>query len=107
MLFLAEVTEAGEIVAKNSDIDVESTVQDTNSSDSFIPTEPISSDLTPVNEKEVSKNEPIQEEAETIDIQYEAVAAGSENWIPPSDPQNLDDLDDLDPSKKMSRVLDF
>ncbi|MEK4841403.1 CD3337/EF1877 family mobilome membrane protein [Bacillus sp. FSL L8-0152] len=96
----AEVTEAGEIVAKNSDIDVESTVQDTNSSDSFIPTEPISSDLTPVNEKEVSKNEPIQEEAETIDIQYEAVAAGSENWIPPSDPQNLDDLDDLDPSKK-------
>ncbi|MCU4942986.1 CPBP family intramembrane metalloprotease [Bacillus cereus] len=96
----AEVTEAGEIVAKKSDIDVESTVQDTNSSDSFIPTEPISSDLTPVNEKEVSKNEPIQEEAETIDIQYEAVAAGSENWIPPSDPQNLDDLDDLDPPKK-------
>ncbi|MEE6146263.1 CPBP family intramembrane glutamate endopeptidase [Bacillus cereus] len=96
----AEVTEAGEIVAKKSDIDVESTVQETNSSDSFIPTEPISSDLTPVNEKEVSKNEPIQEEAETIDIQYEAVAAGSENWIPPSDPQDLDDLDDLDPPKK-------
>ncbi|MEK4781261.1 CPBP family intramembrane glutamate endopeptidase [Bacillus sp. FSL L8-0199] len=96
----AEVTEAGEIVAKKSDIDVESTVQDTNSSDSFIPTEPISSDLTPVNEKEVSKNEPIQEEAETIDIQYEAVAAGSENWIPPSDPQDLDDLDDLEPPKK-------
>lgn len=96
----AEVTEAGESVAKKSDIDVESTVQDTNSSDSFIPTEPISSDLTPVNEKEVSKNEPIQEEAETIDIQYEAVAAGSENWIPPSDPQDLDDLDDLEPPKK-------
>ncbi|HDR8072268.1 TPA: CPBP family intramembrane metalloprotease [Bacillus cereus] len=96
----AEVTEVGEIVAKKSDIDVESTVQDTNSSDSFIPTEPISSDLTPVNEKEVSKNEPIQEEAETIDIQYEAVAAGSENWIPPSDPQDLDDLDDLEPPKK-------
>ncbi|MBY0018433.1 CPBP family intramembrane metalloprotease [Bacillus cereus] len=96
----AEVNESGEIVAKKSDIDVESTVQDTNSSDSFIPTEPISSDLTPVNEKEVSKNEPIQEEAETIDIQYEAVAAGSENWIPPSDPQDLDDLDDLEPPKK-------
>ncbi|PFT99949.1 hypothetical protein COK81_03570 [Bacillus thuringiensis] len=96
----AEVIEVGEIVAKKSDIDVESTVQDTNSSDSFIPTEPISSDLTPVNEKEVSKNEPIQEEAETIDIQYEAVAAGSENWIPPSDPQDLDDLDDLEPPKK-------
>ncbi|MBJ8042933.1 CPBP family intramembrane metalloprotease [Bacillus cereus group sp. N17] len=96
----AEVNEAGEIVAKKPDIDVESTIQETNSSDSFIPTEPISSDLTPVNEKEVSKNEPIQEEAETIDIQYEAVAAGSENWIPPSDPQNLDDLDDLDPPKK-------
>ncbi|ERH96544.1 CD3337/EF1877 family mobilome membrane protein [Bacillus thuringiensis] len=99
----AEVTEAGEIVAKNPDIDVESTVQNTNSSDSFIPTEPISSDLTPVNEKEVSKNEPIQEKAETIDtpdIQYGAVAAGSENWMPSTNPQNLDNLDDLEPPKK-------
>ncbi|MCU5685430.1 CPBP family intramembrane metalloprotease [Bacillus wiedmannii] len=99
----AEVNEAGEIVAKNPNIDVESTVQDTNSSDSFIPTEPISSDLTPVNEKEVSKNEPIQEKAETIDtpdIQYGAVAAGSENWMPSTDPQNLDNLDDLEPPKK-------
>ncbi|CGG58435.1 transmembrane amino acid transporter protein [Streptococcus pneumoniae] len=99
----AEVNEAGEIVAKTPDIDVESTVQNTNSSDSFIPTEPISSDLTPVNEKEVSKNEPIQEKAETIDtpdIQYGAVAAGSENWIPSTDPQNLDNLDDLEPQKK-------
>ncbi|MDY8166395.1 CD3337/EF1877 family mobilome membrane protein [Bacillus thuringiensis] len=99
----AEVNEAGEIVAKNPDIDVESTVQNTNSSDSFIPTEPISSDLTPVNEKEVSKNEPIQEKAETIDtsdIQYGAVAAGSENWMPSTDPQNLDNLDDLEPPKK-------
>lgn len=99
----AEVTEAGEIVAKKSDIDVESTVQNTNSSDSFIPTEPISSDLAPVNEKEVSKNEPIQEKAETIDtpdIQYGAVAAGSENWMPSTDPQNLDNLDDLEPPKK-------
>ncbi|MGE6592447.1 CD3337/EF1877 family mobilome membrane protein [Bacillus mycoides] len=99
----AEVNEAGEIVAKTPDIDVESTVQYTNSSDSFIPTEPISSDLTPVNEKEVSKNEPIQEKAETIDtpdIQYGAVAAGSENWMPSTDPQNLDNLDDLEPPKK-------
>ncbi|MFQ6571320.1 CD3337/EF1877 family mobilome membrane protein [Bacillus sp. AF53] len=99
----AEVNEAGEIVAKKSDIDVESTVQETNSSDSFIPTEPISSDLTPVNEKEVSKNEPIQEKALTIDtpdIQYGAVAAGSENWMPSTDPQNLDNLDDLEPPKK-------
>ncbi|MGE6504247.1 CD3337/EF1877 family mobilome membrane protein [Bacillus wiedmannii] len=99
----AEVNEAGEIVAKKPDIDVESTVQDTNSSDSFIPTEPISSDLTPVNEKEVSKNEPIQEKAVTIDtpdIQYGAVAAGSENWMPSTDPQNLDNLDDLEPPKK-------
>lgn len=99
----AEVNEAGEIVAKTPDIDVESTVQNTNSSDSFIPTEPISSDLTPVNEKEVSKNEPIQEKAETIDtpdIQYGAVAAGSENWMPSTDPQNLDNLDDLEPPKK-------
>ncbi len=99
----AEVNEAGEIVAKKSDIDVESTVQETNSSDSFIPTEPISSDLTPVNEKEVSKNEPIQEKAVTIDtpdIQYGAVAAGSENWMPSTDPQNLDNLDDLEPPKK-------
>ncbi|MCU5395985.1 CD3337/EF1877 family mobilome membrane protein [Bacillus toyonensis] len=99
----AKVNEAGEIVAKNTDIDVKSTVQDTNSSDSFIPTEPISSDLTPVNEKEVSKNEPIQGEAETIDtpdIQYGAVAAGSENWMPSTDPQNLDNLDDLEPQKK-------
>ncbi|HFK1754549.1 TPA: CD3337/EF1877 family mobilome membrane protein [Bacillus cereus] len=99
----AEVNESGEIVAKNPDIDVESTVQNTNSSDSFIPTEPISSDLTPVNEKEVSKNEPIQEKAETIDtpdIQYGAVAAGSENWMPSTDPQNLDNLDDLEPPKK-------
>ncbi|WP_392355773.1 CPBP family intramembrane metalloprotease (plasmid) [Bacillus sp. A01H] len=99
----AEVNEAGEIVAKKPDIDVESTVQNTNSSDSFIPTEPISSDLTPVNEKEVSKNEPIQEKAETIDtpdIQYGAVAAGSENWMPSTDPQNLDNLDDLEPPKK-------
>ncbi|CUB08769.1 hypothetical protein BN2127_JRS1_00553 [Bacillus cereus] len=99
----AEVTEAGEIVAKKPDIDVESTVQNTNSSDSFIPTEPISSDLAPVNEKEVSKNEPIQEKAETIDtpdIQYGAVAAGSEDWMPSTDPQNLDNLDDLEPSKK-------
>ncbi|MCU5639860.1 CPBP family intramembrane metalloprotease [Bacillus cereus] len=99
----AEVTEAGEIVAKKPDIDVESTVQNTNSSDSFIPTEPISSDLAPVNEKEVSKNEPIQEKAETIDtpdIQYGAVAAGSENWMPSTDPQNLDNLDDLEPPKK-------
>lgn len=99
----AEVNEAGEIVAKKTNIDVESTVQDTNSSDSFIPTEPISSDLTPVNEKEVSKNEPIQEKAETIDtpdIQYGAVAAGSENWMPSTDPQNLDNLDDLEPPKK-------
>jgi len=100
----AEVTEAGEIVAKNPDIDVESTVQVTNSSDSFIPTESVSSsDLTRVNEKEVSKNEPIQGEAETIDtpdIQYGAVAAGSENWMPSTDPQNLDNLDDLEPPKK-------
>ncbi|MCU5769841.1 CPBP family intramembrane metalloprotease [Bacillus cereus] len=99
----AEVTEAGEIVAKKPDIDVESTVQNTNSSDSFIPTEPISSDLAPVNEKEVSKNEPIQEKAETIDtpdIQYVAVAAGSENWMPSTDSQNLDNLDDLEPPKK-------
>ncbi|MCX9103155.1 CPBP family intramembrane metalloprotease [Bacillus anthracis] len=100
----AEVTEAGEIVAKKDDIDVESTVQVTNSSDSFIPTESVSSsDLTRVNEKEVSKNEPIQGEAETIDtpdIQYGAVAAGSENWMPSTDPQNLDNLDDLEPPKK-------
>ncbi|KXY55884.1 Isocitrate dehydrogenase [Bacillus cereus] len=100
----AEVNEAGEIVAKKDDIDVESTVQVTNSSDSFIPTESVSSsDLTRVNEKEVSKNEPIQGEAETIDtpdIQYGAVAAGSENWMPSTDPQNLDNLDDLEPPKK-------
>ncbi|HFK1812442.1 TPA: CD3337/EF1877 family mobilome membrane protein [Bacillus cereus] len=107
----AEVNEAGEIVAKKPNIDVESTVQQTYSSDSFIPTESISpTDLTRVNEKEVSKNEPIQGEAETIDtpdIQYGAVAAGSENWMPSTDPQNLDNLDDLEPPKKMSRVLDF
>ncbi|EEK72589.1 hypothetical protein bcere0007_29920 [Bacillus mycoides] len=99
----AEVTEAGEIVAKNPNIDVESTVQVINSSESFIPTEPIFSDLTPVNEKEVSKNEPIQEKAVTIDtpdIQYGAVAAGSENWMPSTDPQNLDNLNDLEPPKK-------
>ncbi|HDX9614647.1 TPA: CPBP family intramembrane metalloprotease [Bacillus toyonensis] len=100
----AEVTEAGEIVAKKSDIDVESTAQVMNSSDAFIPTESSSSsDLTRVNEKEVSKNEPIQGEAETIDtpdIQYGAVAAGSENWMPSTDPQNLDNLDDLEPPKK-------
>ncbi|MDA1680126.1 CD3337/EF1877 family mobilome membrane protein [Bacillus cereus group sp. TH152-1LC] len=100
----AKVTEAGEIVAKKPNIDVESTVQETNSSDSFIPTESISpTDLTRVNEKEVSRNEPIQGEAETIDtpdIQYGAVAAGSENWMPSTDPQNLDNLDDLEPPKK-------
>ncbi|MEC2872588.1 CD3337/EF1877 family mobilome membrane protein [Bacillus bombysepticus] len=100
----AEVNEAGEIVAKTPDIDVKSTVQETNSSDSFIPTESISpTDLTQVSEKEVSKNEPIQGEAETIDtpdIQYGAVAAGSENWMPSTDPQNLDNLDDLEPPKK-------
>ncbi|KAA0746612.1 CPBP family intramembrane metalloprotease [Bacillus sp. BF2-3] len=106
----AEVNESGEIVAKNTHIDVESTVRDENSSDSFIPTESISSsDLTRVKEKEVSKNEPIQGEAETIDtpdIQYGAVAAGSENWMPSTEPQNLDnldnldDLDDLEPPKK-------
>ncbi|MGN4811161.1 CD3337/EF1877 family mobilome membrane protein [Bacillus cereus group sp. MYBK108-2] len=100
----AEVNESGEIVAKKPNIDVESTVQETNSSDSFIPTESISpTDLTRVNEKEVSKNEPIQGEAETIDtpdIQYGAVAAGSENWMPSNDPQNLDNLDDLEPQKK-------
>ncbi|MCU4770376.1 CPBP family intramembrane metalloprotease, partial [Bacillus toyonensis] len=107
----AEVSEAGKIIAKKSDIDVESTVQVSNSSDSFIPTESVStSDLAQVNEKEVSKNEPIQEKAVTIDtpdIQYGAVAAGSENWMPSTDPQNLDNLDDLEPQKKMSRVLDF
>ncbi|MEF7638208.1 CD3337/EF1877 family mobilome membrane protein [Bacillus thuringiensis] len=100
----AKVNEAGEIVAKNTNIDVESTTQVINSSDSFIPTESVSSsDLTRVNEKEVSKNEPIQGEAETIDtpdIQYGAVAAGSENWMPSTDPQNLDNLDDLEPPKK-------
>ena len=100
----AKVNEAGEIVAKNTHIDVESTVQNENSSDSFIPTESISSsDLTRVNEKEVSKNEPIQGEVETIDtpdIQYGAVAAGSENWMPSTDPQNLDNLDDLELPKK-------
>ncbi|MDZ4438700.1 CPBP family intramembrane metalloprotease [Bacillus cereus] len=100
----AEVNESGEIVAKKPNIDVESTVQVTNSSDSFIPTESISpTDLTRVNEKEVSKNEPIQGEVETIDtpdIQYGAVAAGSENWMPSTDPQNLDNLDDLEPPKK-------
>jgi len=99
-----EVNEAGQIVAKKPDIDVESTVQVSNSSGSFIPTESIStSDLAQVNEKEVSTNEPIQENAETIDtpdIQYGAVAAGSENWMPSTDPQNLDNLDDLDPLKK-------
>ncbi|PFO53814.1 CD3337/EF1877 family mobilome membrane protein [Bacillus cereus] len=100
----AEVNESGEIVAKKSDIDVESTTQLINSSDSFIPTESISpTDLTRVSEKEVSKNESIQGEAETIDtpdIQYGAVAAGSENWMPSTDPQNLDNLDDLEPQKK-------
>ncbi|OPD52634.1 CD3337/EF1877 family mobilome membrane protein [Bacillus anthracis] len=100
----AEVTEAGKIVAKKSNIDVESTTQAINSSDAFIPTESsFSSDLTRVNEKEVSKNEPIQGEAETIDtpdIQYGAVAAGSENWMPSTDPKNLDNLDDLEPPKK-------
>ena len=100
----AEVNESGEIVAKKPNIDVESTVQETNSSDSFIPTESISpTDLTRVNEKEVSKNETIQGEAETIntpDIQYGAVAVGSENWMPSTDPQNLDNLDDLEPPKK-------
>ncbi|MBZ4225825.1 CPBP family intramembrane metalloprotease [Bacillus wiedmannii] len=100
----AEVNESGEIVAKNPNIDVESTAQVMNSSDAFIPTESSSSsDLTRVNEKEVSKNEPIQGEAETIDtpdIQYGAVAAGSENWMPSTDPQNLDNLDDLEPPKK-------
>ncbi|KIQ78372.1 Isocitrate dehydrogenase [Bacillus sp. L_1B0_8] len=100
----AEVTEAGRIVAKKYDIDVESTTQGINSSDSFIPTESISpTDLTRVSEKEISKNEPIQGEAETIDtsdIQYGAVAAGSENWMPSTDPQNLDNLDDLEPPKK-------
>ncbi|MDM5431206.1 CD3337/EF1877 family mobilome membrane protein [Bacillus mycoides] len=100
----AEVNEAGQIVAKKSDIDVESTVQVSNSSDSFIPTESVStSDLAQVNEKEVSENEPIQERAVTIDtpdIQYGAVAAGSENWMPSTDPQNLDDLDDLESPKK-------
>ncbi|MCU5149410.1 CPBP family intramembrane metalloprotease [Bacillus cereus] len=100
----AEVNEAGQIVAKKPDIDVESTVQVSNSSDSFIPKESVStSDLAQVNEKEVSKNEPIQEKAVTIDtsdIQYGAVAAGSENWMPSTDPQNLDNLDDLEPQKK-------
>ncbi len=100
----AEVNEAGQIVAKKPDIDVESTVQVSNSSDAFIPTESVStSDLAQVNEKEVSKNEPIQEKAVTIDtpdIQYGAVAAGSENWMPSTDPQNLDNLDDLEPPKK-------
>ncbi|HFJ9418131.1 CD3337/EF1877 family mobilome membrane protein [Bacillus cereus group sp. Bce033] len=100
----AKVNEAGEIVVKKSDIDVESTIRVMDSSDTFIPTESSSSaDLTRVNEKEVSKNEPIQGEAETIDtpdIQYGAVAAGSENWIPSTDPQNLDNLDDLEPPKK-------
>ncbi|EJQ77928.1 CD3337/EF1877 family mobilome membrane protein [Bacillus toyonensis] len=100
----AEVNEAGQIVAKKPDIDVESTVQLSNSSDSFIPMESVStSDLAQVNEKEVSKNEPIQERAVTIDtpdIQYGAVAAGSENWMPSTDPQNLDNLDDLEPPKK-------
>ncbi|AFU16987.1 conjugative transposon protein (plasmid) [Bacillus thuringiensis MC28] len=100
----AEVSEAGQIVAKKSDIDVESTVQVSNSSDSYIPTESVTtSDLAQVNEKEVSKNQPIQEQAVTIDtpdIQYGAVAVGSENWMPPSDPQNLDNLDGLEPPKK-------
>ncbi|PGN46074.1 hypothetical protein CN962_20815 [Bacillus cereus] len=100
----AEVNEVGQIVAKKPDIDVESTVQVLNSSDSFIPTESVStSDLAQVNEKEVSTNDPIQEKAVTIDtpdIQYGAVAAGSENWMPSTDPQNLDNLDDLEPPKK-------
>lgn len=100
----AEVNEAGEIVAKKPNIDVELTIQEINSSDSFISTESISpTDLTRVSEKEVSKNESIQGEAETIDtpdIQYGAVAAGSENWMPSTDPQNLDNLDDLEPPKK-------
>ncbi|HHP1052618.1 CD3337/EF1877 family mobilome membrane protein [Bacillus thuringiensis] len=100
----AEVNETGQIVAKKSDIDVESTVQVSNSSDPFIPTESVStSDLAQVNEKEVRKSEPIQEKAVTIDtpdIQYGAVAAGSENWMPSTDPQNLDNLDDLEPPKK-------
>ncbi|HHT7227386.1 TPA: CD3337/EF1877 family mobilome membrane protein [Bacillus cereus] len=100
----AEVSEAGQIVAKKSDIDVESTVQVSNSSDSYIPTESVTtSDLAQVNEKDVSKNQPIQEQAVTIDtpdIQYGAVAVGSENWMPPSDPQNLDNLDGLEQPKK-------
>ncbi|MGG1152832.1 CD3337/EF1877 family mobilome membrane protein [Bacillus wiedmannii] len=100
----AEVNEAGQIVAKKPDIDVESTVQVSNSSDSFIPTESVpTSDLAQVDEKEVSTNEPIQEKAVTIDtpdIQYGAVAAGSENWMPSTDPQNLDNLDDLESPKK-------
>ncbi|HDR4885532.1 TPA: CPBP family intramembrane metalloprotease [Bacillus cereus] len=100
----AEVSEAGQNVVKKPDIDVESTVQVSNSSDSYIPTESVTtSDLAQVNEKEVSKNQPIQEQAVTIDtpdIQYGAVAVGSENWIPPSNPQNLDNLDGLEPPKK-------
>lgn len=98
------MNEAGEIVAKITNIDVESTTQIINSSYSFIPTESVSSsDLTRVNEKEVSKNEPSQGETKTIDtpdIQYGAVAAGSENWMPSTDLQNLDNLDDLEPRKK-------
>ncbi|MGX5679526.1 CD3337/EF1877 family mobilome membrane protein [Bacillus toyonensis] len=100
----ARVNEAGQIVAKNTDIDVKSTVQVSNYSESFIPTQFVStSDLAQVNEKEVNTNEPIQEKTVTIDtpdIQYGAVAAGSENWMPSTDPQNLDNLDDLDPPKK-------
>ncbi|KAB2355867.1 CD3337/EF1877 family mobilome membrane protein [Bacillus toyonensis] len=100
----ARVNEAGQIVAKNTDIDVKSTVQASNYSESFIPTQFVStSDLAQVNEKEVNTNEPIQEKTVTIDtpdIQYGAVAAGSENWMPSTDPQNLDNLDDLDPPKK-------
>ena len=75
-----------------------------NSSNSFIPTESISSsDLTRINEKEVNKNELIQGEMETIatpDIQYEAVTVENENWMSSTDPQNLNNLDNLASQKR-------
>lgn len=94
----AKVDEAGRILPQDTHIDVKSTeqAQETNESAFFIPTQSISvSNLARAKEKEDSK--PVSEwdieQPNTPNLQWDSLAAGSENWNPPSQEfKNLDSL---------------
>ncbi|WIY59026.1 CD3337/EF1877 family mobilome membrane protein [Bacillus arachidis] len=88
----AKVDETGRILPQDTDIDVESTkqMQATNESSFSIPTQSVSV-LAQVKDKPASEWD--MELPDTPNLQWDSLAAGSENWNPPSqDFKNLDSL---------------